>query len=365
MNIVKIAFLCVLFLGLLSFGAGAKSQVSALFEKGQEHIQSGKYREAVEAFSEALEFLEPDEKNAHVVMLSRARAYYHLGQFDNARRDVDRVVESGATDGENQAQGYLLKGMIARREGNDTRALSNFTAAIKTRHENTSLRSSSFTNRGIVHLDMGDTDKALSDLNKAIELDSTYAAAYAARGLTYLRQDRIEAARKDGERTMLLNPDKNAEKMARTILDELSIAATGPQSVSVPMNDQGHIFVQVRFSKTGKPRRFLLDTGATYSLIDSTLLGEIQKETDVKTVGKSKVKTADGRIHTVTRYKVGTAFLFNMPLGEMEVHVLDGQGQKITNLLGVKSLQGIAVSLDNSEKKAELRRRTPGDGSHH
>jgi len=52
-------------------------------------------------------------------------------------------------------------------------------------------------------------------------------------------------------------------------------------------------------------------------------------------------------------------------LGEMEVHVLDGQGQKITNLLGVKSLQGIAVSLDNSEKKAELRRRTPGDGSHH
>jgi tetratricopeptide (TPR) repeat protein len=352
-------FICLVLMGAAGFDFEVLADVSALFDKGRERMRSDKYEEAVRAFSDALEFLGPDEKNAHVVMLSRARAYYQLGQFKNARKDVERVLKSGAADGETQASGFLVRGMIYRRDGQDGRAIADFTSAIKAPHENDALRSGAFANRGIAYLDAGDAHKAISDLNKAIELDPNYAFAYAARGLAYLRQDKIEAARADGERAMRLKPDPAAEKIARTILDELSVSATGPQSVSVPITEQGHVFVQVRFGKNGKPHRFLLDTGATHSLVDNALLNEIKKETDVRTVGKGRVRIADGSTHTVTRYKVKNAFLFNMPLGETEVLVLDVQGKKIVNLLGVKSLQNISVSFDGSAGRVELRRTTP------
>lgn len=358
--LLKAILFCVLLICASAQELLAKSDVAALVDKGRDSMQSGKYDEAVQAFSDALEHLAPDEKNAHVTIINRAQAYLHKGQLKDARKDIDRVLQSDASDGETQAQGLIVRGLISNRQGQDARALADFTAAIKVRHDSSSLRSAAFANRGMTHLNMGDADKAVSDLNKAIELDPKDAFAYAARGLAHLRQDRVEAARADGERAMRLNPDKTAAKLAHTILDELSVSATGPQSVSVPMNEQGHIFVQVRFSKRGKAHRFLLDTGATYSLIDSALLKEIQRETSVEAIGKARVKIADGSTLVVTRYKVKMAFLFTMPLGEVEVHVFENQGQKVTNLLGVKSLQNIAVSLDNSDRKAELRRRIPG-----
>jgi tetratricopeptide (TPR) repeat protein len=361
--LLKTILSCVLLLCASPQEVWAKSELKALVDKGRNSMQSGKHDEAVQAFTDALELLAPDEKNAHVTIINRAQAYLHKGQLKEARKDIDRVLQSEASDGETRAQGLVVRGLIYNRQGQDARALADFTAAIKVPHDSSSLRSAAFANRGMTHLNMGNADKAVSDLNKAIELDPKDAFAYAARGLANLRMDRVEAARADGDRAMRLNPDKTAAKLANTILDELSVSATGPQSVSVPMNEQGHIFVQVRFSKRGKPHRFLLDTGATYSLIDGALLQEIQKEARVEAIGKARVRIADGSTHVVTRYKVNTAFLFTMPLGEVEVHVMENQGQKITNLLGVKSLQNIAVSLDNSERKAELRRRVPSGGA--
>jgi tetratricopeptide (TPR) repeat protein len=355
----RIFMLVALFFCAWTSELWADRQASILVDRGLSSMKSGNYDQAIRAFSEALERLQPGEKNAHIVILNRARAYYRMGKLKDARKDVDRVLQSNALDGETQASGLLIRGTILHREGRDKQALVDFTAALKIQHDNIQLRSKAFADRGITFLDMGDVDRAVSDLNKAIELNPTDAFAHAARGLAYLRQDKIDAARTDGERAMRLKPDKNAEKLAQTILDELSVSATGPQSVSVPLNEQGHIFVQVRFSKRGKPHRFLLDTGATYSLVDSSLLQEIQREATVEQIGKGKVRIADGSTHVITRYRVKPVFLFTMPLGEVEIHVLENQGQKVTNLLGVKSLQNIAVSLDNSERKAELRRRIP------
>ena len=141
---------------------------------------------------------------------------------------------------------------------------------------------------------LGDADRGLSDLNKAIELDPKSGFAYAGRSEAYLRQDNIERARKDSEQALRLNPDEQTRKIAEKVLQELSVSASGPSKVSVSMGAQGHIFVHVSFSKKGKPHRFLLDTGATYSLIDRDLLVEISRETEVKQIGKGMVSTADG-----------------------------------------------------------------------
>ncbi len=250
---------------------------------------------------------------------------------------------------------------MSLRQGRGKSALADLTAAIKTAHGNESLRSICFANRGITFINLGRFDEAVSDLNKAVELDPKSSFAYAGRGLAYLRKDRVESARRDAERAMSLNPDKETGKMAERILKELSVSASGPMSVIVPVSQKGHIFVQVRFRKNGTPHRFLLDTGASSSLIGRDLLQEIGHDTPVTKIGKGIVTIADGSVLRVTRYKVKTAFLFNLPLGEIEVQVFDKNIKRLTNLLGMRSLGKVAVSIDNLSRKAEIRRRESTD----
>jgi predicted aspartyl protease len=140
------------------------------------------------------------------------------------------------------------------------------------------------------------------------------------------------------------------------VLQSLTASYTGPDRVSVPIGDDGHIFVQVRFTKDGKPHRFLLDTGATYSLVSKDLMEKIRQQTQVREIGKGRVMTADGALHTVSRYKVKDVFLYNLPLGEIEVHVFAGKVKTFANLLGARSLKGVSISLDTGVKKAEIRR---------
>jgi tetratricopeptide (TPR) repeat protein len=252
-----------------------------------------------------------------------------------------------------------LKAAVNRKRGQERRALDDLTEAIKVPHHSEKLRASSFANRGVILINLGDPDRAVSDLNKAIELDPLSSFAFAMRGLANLRRDRIEAARSDAETALNMNPDDQARDIALKILEELSISASGPLSLSVPMNENGQIFVQVRFSRKGKPHRFLLDTGATTSLIDRELLKEISRETTVTEFGKGMASTADGATHKVIRYKVKNVFLFHLPLGEIEMDVFDSNKKKVMNLLGTRSLKSLAVSIDNAQKKVEITRKEP------
>jgi len=339
----------------------AEQNVETLFEKGKKHLKTGNYEQAVLAFSEALNSVEDDSRNAQVVRLARAQAYFGKGDLKGAYKDVQEILGAGGVEGEMLASGLQLRGVLNLRQGREKRALGDFTEAIKTAHENDSLRSVCFANRGITYINLGNFDKAVSDLNKAVELDPKSGFAYAGRGLAYLRKDKIEAARRDGEMALSLNPDGDTRKIAEKILTEMSVSASGPLSVTVPLNEGGHIFVHVRFRKNGTPHRFLLDTGATFSLVDRDLLEEIRRDAQVTEIGKGMVTTADGSVHKVTRYKVTTAFVFNLPLGEIEVHVFDKKIKRVTNLLGIRSLRNVAVSIDNAAQRAEISRREPGN----
>jgi tetratricopeptide (TPR) repeat protein len=340
----------------------AAEKVEALFEKGKQHLKTGNYEQAVRTLSEALNAVEHNRRNAHVVRLARAQAYFGKGDLKGAYKDLNEILSSDGVEGEMLASGLQLRGVLNLRQGHESRALGDFTAAIKTAHENDTLRSVCFANRGITFINAGNFDRAVSDLNKAIELDPTSGFAYAGRGLAYLRQDKIDSARRDGEKALSLRPDEETRTIAEKILREMSVSASGRLSVTVPISDGGHIFVQVRFRKNGTPHRFLLDTGATFTLIDRDLLEEIRHEAGVTEIGKGTVTTADGSAHKVTRYKVKTAFLFNLPLGEIEVHVFDRKTKRVTNLLGIRSLGNIAVSIDNASRKAEISRRESRNG---
>ncbi len=336
---------------------GTDNEAVRMFERGNAYMKAGSFPEAVEAYSGALNRLESDKKNARVVTLARAHAYYDQGKLEDSLKDINTLIQSDGLDGETLASTLHLRGRLYLRQGNDRSALEDFTAAIKTPHESDNLRAISFANRGIIFLNLNKFDKALSDFNKSIELDPNSGYAYAGRGLAYLRLDKIGPARQNAEIALSKKPDEKTRKLAEKITSELSVSASGPLGVAIPIGEDGHLFVQVKFSKNGTPHRFLFDTGATFSLVGQELLSQIQKETEVKSVGKAKVKIADGSEHIVTRYKVKSAFLFNLPLGEIELHVFDKKNGKITSLLGMRSLRDISVSIDNNSKKALISRK--------
>jgi tetratricopeptide (TPR) repeat protein len=357
---VKARIIIVLCLGALSCAwavpAFAKQDLTRMYDEAKRQFKAGKNDQAIDGFSKILGLLPANERNAYTVKLARAQAYLNKGDLSKAANDITEVIEAPKADPETLASAMRLTGLLHLKRQKYRDALKSFTEAIKAPHENEKLRSACFADRGITYINLDETDKAISDLNKAVQLNPQSGFAYAARGMAFLRSDKIEAARQDGERALKLDNSDQTAKMANEILKELSASASGPLSVSVPLDDRGHVLVQVRFSKKGAPSRFLLDTGATNTLIDESLLKKISQETEVTRIGKSKARIADGSTITVTRYKVKGAFLYHLPLGEIEVHVLDKASGKMQNLLGTGSLRQVAVTIDNAKRTAEIRR---------
>lgn len=345
-----------LLLGAPAVLPAAEPDPYRLFEQGKESLRDAKYDKALKAFSRALLFLKADERNAQVVLLARARAYYKMGELKSSWKDIRRVLSFAELDGATRASAMQLRGMINLRRKRDRRALKDFTSAIKAPHDDMELRSLSFANRGITFLRLREYDKAVSDFNKAIRLNNKSAFAYAGRALAYLRNDDIEKARRDANRALKMDPDERTAKVARKVLTSLSVLFSGPDRVSIPIGDHGHIYVQLRFGRDGKLHRFLLDTGATHTLVSHALLKRIQEETEVKKIGMGKVMTADGSTHLVTRYLAKDAFLFNLPLGDVELHVFTGTRRNSSNLLGANSLRNVSLSIDTAARKAEIRR---------
>ncbi|MGO9122836.1 MAG: tetratricopeptide repeat protein, partial [Desulfomonilaceae bacterium] len=241
----------------------AEENAVGMFEKGKSLLNKGDYAQAIEIFSKIAASLDPSKRNAQVVILAKAKARLAQGDLQRALKDINQVLETEGIEGEILASGLQLRSAVNLHLGREKQALHDLTAAIKVTHDSDTLRSLCFANRGMTFTKLGDSDRAISDLNKAIELDPKSGFAYAGRAEAYLRQDNIERARKDSEQALQLSPDEHTTKIAEKVLKELSISASGPSKVAVSMGIHGDIFVQVSFSKKGKPHRFLLDTGAT------------------------------------------------------------------------------------------------------
>ncbi len=335
---------------------------NALYEEGKRFFNEGAYEKAIAAFDEALPLLRIDRLNYLRVLAARGQAHFSNGNLSAALRDVNEVLGYTGVEGGTVATAYHVRGLIMLKRGEDNRALKDFTAAIKVNRSDTPLLARSFSHRGVTFINLGKPHKALSDLNKSLQLEPDNAFALAARALAHLRQDHMKQARRDSERALTLNPGKRAQSLASKVLKELSISFSGPDRVVVPMDERGHIFVQLRFGRRGHRHRFLLDTGATYTLVSRSLFQEIQDDTKVKNLGKGRVRTASGSTHSVTAYRVDRAYVYNIPLGAIDVLVFDREGPNVHNLLGTKSLSQISISIDNLNKQAEIKHNSAARG---
>ena len=329
------------------------------FQKAKNLLKTGNYQAAIQSLSQALGSFALNNEFTRTALLARAQAYYEKGDTGGAWKDLKEVLDSGSLSGETLASSLNLRALLYLKEAKATRALVDFSSAIKIPHNNDSLKSVTLANRGITFLNMGSFGKAISDFNRAIELDPKSSFNYAARALANLRTDRMEQARRDSETVMTMGPDHQSLRLVNSVLNEINFHKVDEHCIVTRINEDGQIFVQVRFSMNGRPHRFLLDTGATHSLIDKSLLKELSHETRVKEIGKGLVHLADGSSLPVTRYSVENAFLYQLRLGPIQVQTMDRKTKRSFNLLGAGSLKNLSILIDTSHKMVQIKQKPP------
>lgn len=355
------SFMALIICAALTFTpnhAFALDQTEQFFEDAKSLLRSGNYHAAIQSLSQVLGFPGINNGYSRIVLLARAQAYYEKGDLKNAWKDLREILNSPDLSGEALASSFNLSALLNLKEGNLSRAVEDFTKAINIPHGNNALKSVSFANRGITFLNLGAFGKSISDFDRAIEFDPKSSFNYAARALAHLRTDRVELARRDSELSMAMGPDKQARRLANSVLNELNFENMGEDCVVGRINEDGQIFVLVKFSKSGRPHRFLLDTGATHSLIDKSLLKELSRETRVGEIGKGTVHLADGSSLPVTKYLIENVFLYDMRLGSIQVQTMDKKTKKSFNLLGAGSLKNLSILIDTSQKRVEIRRKS-------
>ena len=142
-------------------------------EKGLALMESGKYQDAIEAYSEAIE-LNPNYVKAYN---NRGVAYRNLGEYQQAMRDYGRAIEIDP----NYVEAYNNRGIAYAKLGDYRQAIRDYDRAIELNPENALV----YCNRGIAYDKLGDYRQSIRDYDKTIELDPKFALAYYNRGISY------------------------------------------------------------------------------------------------------------------------------------------------------------------------------------
>ena len=112
---------------------------------------------------------------------------------------------------------YFLRGVEAHQRDDFDDAIAYYDEIISTDPENTSILADIYYNRGTAYSTIGEYDRAIEDLTKAIELRPNDPRAYYNRGGTYIDKQFYELAIKDFDKAINLNPDDSSHYLLRGV----------------------------------------------------------------------------------------------------------------------------------------------------
>jgi tetratricopeptide (TPR) repeat protein len=255
-----------------------KPSSAFFFNEGEKSFDKGDYDQAIANYDKAIE-LKPDYGQA---FNNRGLAYHIKGDYDRALSDFIKAVEilpslaevygnRGLTylyNGDYQkaildfnkaiqfrpgfAGAFYNRGLAFFKAGSYENAIANFDRAIHLIPKNTPFRtnpegmnknnvdnvlinnlktihfggidvSSAYTNRGCAYLCLGDYQKAIADINQAIELQPDLSLAYYDRAGVYYSMGDYDKAINDYKKVLELHNDPAIQKAAETRLVKLSV----------------------------------------------------------------------------------------------------------------------------------------------
>jgi len=174
--------LSILMLLLLAVGVTyAQSLAEEIYNKGVEYAGQGKFPNAKEEFEKALKvdpFYEP--------------AKFYL-------KAIKDVIEQKI---KRETAIHLFKGISYTANGQYNQAISDFNRALEINPK----YAEAYNERGIVYDDKGQYDQAISDYTKAIEINPKFAIAYNNRGGVYDDKGQYDQAISDYTKAIEINP---------------------------------------------------------------------------------------------------------------------------------------------------------------
>ncbi|MFN3982600.1 MAG: protein kinase domain-containing protein, partial [Caldilinea sp.] len=114
--------------------------------------------------------------------------YYNLGKYEEALASFQRAIELNGV----YPNTYTNRGCVYHVMGQHESALADYAQAIRLGRR--SIEAKVRNNRGLLHLALNQVQRALKDLNQAIDIDPQYANAYVNAGLAHILLDKHEDA---------------------------------------------------------------------------------------------------------------------------------------------------------------------------
>ena len=206
----SISLISLLFvLGPSPSASFAQTSVDEHIAEGMNAYAQGQYREALDAFTKAIE-LNPDHAQAYT---NRGLTKYRLGDIDGAYDDHTSAIQKNP----NFAAAYTNRGGARFIKGDVDGALADHTKALELFPEYVQ----ALNNRGFVKLHIGDIDGAKADFDQALTLNPFDPNAYTNRATSHLAkandlkkkgeeeaaQKELEEAARDATKAIVLNPN--------------------------------------------------------------------------------------------------------------------------------------------------------------
>ena len=173
---------------------------------GKQLLNQKEYKNAIECFDRAISF---DEKDffAHAY---RAKAYYYLGDYGNAKKDIEKSLEIKPN-----SVAYGLKSSLYLKEGKYRETIESSTKAIELNPEYMKC----YEVRGRAKVGLEDYFGALKDAAKAVKLRNNYAKSYEVMGMAHIGLRDYPSAVADYEKAAVLFKEqgdrKNYKKMKK------------------------------------------------------------------------------------------------------------------------------------------------------
>ena len=179
--------------------------VEAYARRGRAHASMGQYDRAIADYNKAIE-LKPKSSMAHI---RRGNVHKKKGQFDRAIADYDKAIKLNPRF----TQAYVNRGNAYDAKGQHKRAIADFSRVIelRTAHYNR------FNSNG----KRGGLDTIIGDSNKYIKSDTTLARAFSYRADTYRRMGQFDRAILDLRKAIALD---SSNRRYKQILEQLEAA---------------------------------------------------------------------------------------------------------------------------------------------
>lgn len=172
---------------------GQQGAIRAHFNRAAAYNRKGEYDHAIADYDELIR-LYPQNMYAYYC---RAYSYYQLGDYDHALADYDRVIWLSPRN----LRAYYSRGVTHVKMGSFDRAIADYSKVIEFKSD----PSGAIAGADGAYYHGGDLAPASS--SQAVPSNSTYAAAYLARGAAQSRKGNSEDAIADYERAMQLDPN--------------------------------------------------------------------------------------------------------------------------------------------------------------